>query len=423
MLGPLSEIARQRQVPLVALVLDTLRRLRRPVTLLAVCPNSEAVTRAALVSAQTHDYPLLLAATLNQVDLDGGYTGWTPSDLSAFVRRSAGQLGFKGDVAICSDHCGPYCKDRHRLEAWPLAPSMWGAGVSLVACMQAGYDLLHVDPTVDITLPGGPDMGTVVARTVELIAGVERFRRLGGYPAVGYEVGTEEVQGGGLSGDRSLRRFLERLRSGLMAAGLADVWPQFVVGGVGTELHTARFDPPTASALVAVADAFGAAVKGHYTDGCENLDAYPASGMGGANVGPDLTMAEYQALEALADTEARLAADGRCMASYFLETLEQAVVRSGRWEKWRLPDEKGRDFSELSTHRRRWMVQACSRYVWRTPEVVSARRRLMETLSDQGIDGERQVVDAVAVRLQRYVAAFNLEGTASALLAYLSPSP
>ena len=102
-------------------------------------------------------------------------------------------------------------------------------------------------------------------------------------------------------------------------------------------------------------------------------------------------------------------------------TLEQDVVRSGRWEKWRLPSEKDREFSDLPPQRRRWLVQACSRYVWESPVVASARERLMQTLADCGIDGERQVVDAVAARLQRYVAAFNLEGTTSALLAYLSP--
>lgn len=50
-------------------------------TLLAVCPNSELVTRAAVRAASQAGAPLLLAATLNQVDLDGGYTGWTPQAL------------------------------------------------------------------------------------------------------------------------------------------------------------------------------------------------------------------------------------------------------------------------------------------------------------------------------------------------------
>ena len=54
------------------------------ITLLAVCPNSDAVLEAAVKAAAANDMPMLFAATLNQVDRDGGYTGWTPR---AFVGR------------------------------------------------------------------------------------------------------------------------------------------------------------------------------------------------------------------------------------------------------------------------------------------------------------------------------------------------
>jgi D-tagatose-1,6-bisphosphate aldolase subunit GatZ/KbaZ len=421
-MGPLRTIAKRRGRSLVGLLLETIRELGRPATLLAVCPNSDAVTRAAIHSAMANDYPLLLAATLNQVDLDGGYTGWTPSELTAFVQATADRIGFSGDVAICSDHCGPYCKDRHRIENWPLPAAMWGARASLVACLQAGYDLLHVDPTIDASLPGGrsPDLETVVDRTVDLIATVERFRCAGGYPPVDYEVGTEEVQGGGVAEAGTFHRFLNNLRTGLAAAGLSAVWPLFVVGPVGTELHTDRFDSRAAGRLVAVAAQFGTAVKGHYTDGCTNLHAYPANGMGGANVGPELTAVEHRALAELAHLEDDLAARGRCSPSGFRKTLASAVVQSGRWKKWCLPDERGRRFDQLAPERREWMVQACSRYEWRREAVVSARQRLFDNLARDGIDGDGHVVEAISTRLDRYVTAFNLNGIASDLLTQLS---
>ena len=74
-------------VPLTDLV-RTLIALRQSgsasITLLAVCPNSEAVLEAAVKTAAACQAPMLFAATLNQVDTDGGYTGWTPA---AFVRK------------------------------------------------------------------------------------------------------------------------------------------------------------------------------------------------------------------------------------------------------------------------------------------------------------------------------------------------
>ena len=57
----------------------------KPMTLLAVCPNSPAVIKAAFRAAKRNNAPIMFAATLNQVDNDGGYTGMTQKD---FVRVS-----------------------------------------------------------------------------------------------------------------------------------------------------------------------------------------------------------------------------------------------------------------------------------------------------------------------------------------------
>ena len=61
-----------------------LRADGKSVTLLAVCPNSDAVLEAAIKTAQGNNCPMLFAATLNQVDRDGGYTQMTPT---GFVSR------------------------------------------------------------------------------------------------------------------------------------------------------------------------------------------------------------------------------------------------------------------------------------------------------------------------------------------------
>ena len=49
----------------------------------------------------------------------------------------------------------------------PLDQAMHEVKLSLTACLEAGYALLHIDPTVDRTLPPGqaPTVPVVVART------------------------------------------------------------------------------------------------------------------------------------------------------------------------------------------------------------------------------------------------------------------
>jgi tagatose-1,6-bisphosphate aldolase non-catalytic subunit AgaZ/GatZ len=401
--------AQERGLPLADAILLGLRErcAERGVvpTVLAICPNSEAVVKAAMVAAREAAAPLFFAATLNQVDVDGGYTGWTQADFVRLAREMAARYGYEGPIVVGLDHGGPWLKDKQTQEGWPLERAMQGVKDSLSACLDAGYDLLHVDPTVDRTLPKGRPMPIelVIERTLELIEHAESHRRRKRLPPVSYEVGTEEVHGG-LADMGVFRRFLDGLKQGLDRMGMAEVWPCFVVGKVGTDLHTTEFDPAVAQRLAAVAAEYGSVIKGHYTDSVSNPEAYPRAGMGGANVGPEFTEAEYQALEELVQMEEALALRSR---SGMMAALREAVIASGRWEKWRLPDEQGKSFDELSQERQGWLVRTGCRYIWSAPEVVAARQRLYANVEG----GEERVLRKIAEVMIKYCRAFRLEGT------------
>jgi tagatose-1,6-bisphosphate aldolase non-catalytic subunit AgaZ/GatZ len=130
--------------------------------------------------------------------------------------------------------------------------------------------------------------------------------------------------------------------------------------------------------------------------------------MGGANVGPEFTAEEYLALKALAGKEAALAQRRSVQPSGFLGALEEAVVASSRWQKWLLPAERGRAFSELSAARRDWLLQTGARYIWTQPPVVEARARLYANLGPVMGDPNVYVVDRIARAMDRYVNAFHL---------------
>lgn len=383
---------------------------RAQITLLAVCPNSAAVLEAAVQVAAHNHMPMLFAATLNQVDRDGGYTGWTPAQFVQQIQVMARKYSWNGPLYPCLDHGGPWLKDHHTLQRLSLEETMAEVKRSLTACLEAGYQLLHIDPTVDRTLPPGQTIAieTVVARTLELIAYAEAERRRLGLPPVAYEVGTEEVHGG-LVDFANFEAFLRGLRAGLETRGLLHAWPCFIVGKVGTDLHTTDFDPIAAGRLYELVAPLGSLIKGHYTDWVANPEAYPATGMGGANVGPEFTTAEYLALAELSAKEADLCrARPGIKPSNFMAVLEQAVIDSGRWQKWLLPEEQGRAFAELSAERRAWLVQTGSRYIWTQPAVVAAREALYRNLSLVLPDPHRVVVDRIAQVMEKYVVAFHL---------------
>ena len=382
------------------------------VTLLAVCPNSAAVLEAAVKAAAANTMPMLFAATLNQVDRDGGYTGWTQQSFVAEMNSLARRYPGKFLLYPCLDHGGPWLKDAHTRAGLSLQETMAEVKRSLEACLEAGYDLLHIDPTVDRSLPPGqpPDIGVVVERTIELMAHVESRRKVLGLSPVSYEVGTEEVHGG-LVDYPSFDRFLTGLHAGLQAAGLPAAWPCFIVGKVGTDLSTTTFDPETAGRLTQRVMPFGSLIKGHYTDWVANPEDYPASGMGGANVGPEFTATELGALIELCRQEDELAArQPEVEVSRFRAALQAAVIASNRWQKWLTPEEKELSFPELSPERREWLVATGARYVWTDPVVVSARKRLYANLQSAGAlpDPHGFVVDRIAQNIQKYVDAFNL---------------
>jgi len=381
-------------------------------TIFAACPNSPAVIRASLRAAKRNNAPIYFAATLNQVDCDGGYTGMTQEAFTRTVRFEAERINFTGPVIIAIDHGGPWLKDRQRTEKWSVEDAMNGVKKSFEAAVLAGYDLIHVDPTVDINVPKGQiiDINVVVERTVELINHIEKFRKEKGLAAISYEVGTEEVHGG-LADEATFDTFICGLKKGLIGVGLEDVWPCFIVGKVGTDLDTTVFDAKVASRLTSKVRPLGSYIKGHYTDDVANPEEYPLSGMGAANVGPEFTMSEYRALCELEAVEKRLEAEGRvAVLSNMRNTLLEAVHASHRWEKWLHEDELGKDLNELSPQRQDWIVATCCRYIWQQAAPLAARGFLYDNLERCGIDAESVVLGRIERDMDKYFRAFNLIG-------------
>ena len=383
-----------------------------PRTIFAACPNSPTVIRASLRAAKRNNAPIYFAATLNQVDCDGGYTGMTQEDFTRLVRFETERVHFTGPVIVAIDHGGPWLKDRQRTEKWSTEDAMNGVKKSFEAAVLAGYDLIHVDPTVDINVPKGEiiDIHVVAARTVELIAHTEAFRKSKGLPAISYEVGTEEVHGG-LADETTFDTFITELKKGLINAGLPDVWPCFIVGKVGTDLDTTLFDGEVAKRLTSKVRPLGSYSKGHYTDDVANPEDYPLCGMGAANVGPEFTISEYRALCELEQMEKEYHKEGRvAVLSHMKEILLDEVHESHRWEKWLHADEQGKDLCELTPDRQDWIVATCCRYIWQQPRPLAARGTLYANLTRLGIDAEEIVLGRIERDMDKYFRAFNLIG-------------
>ena len=371
-------------------------------TLLAVCPTSDAVLRGALQAAGRARAPLLIAATRNQVDVDDGYTGWTPTTLVSRIEALCAELPEAPLVMPCMDHGGPWCKDAERAAAVSWGEAETGTRTSLRAALDAGYRYVHVDATIDPHHDGPPPVSDMVDRTAALLQWTETYRRERGLPRITYEVGIEEVTPSAVeSPERRLDAFLTQLDASLSS----DIQPTFVVSDVGTSFGTGQFDVDHARRVVEQVRDHGALVKAHYSDFVDVLDAYPRCGIGGANIGPGLSAVEYRSL---CELETLAEAMGKTPAWH--DALRDALVKSGRWRKW--TDHDG-TFDTLDDETQRTLLKTGSRYVWAHPEVQAARMRLYDQVSRYR-DADAYVVWRLRSAVTHMLHLLNLVGKANA---------
>jgi D-tagatose-1,6-bisphosphate aldolase subunit GatZ/KbaZ len=380
---------------------------KTPITLLAVCPNSKSVVEAAVKAAVKNRSVMLFAATLNQVDFEASYTGWTPAEFVCVMKEYARKYEWQGPLYPCLDHGGPWLKDLHTLANLSYTETMDKVKTSLRECVLAGYQLLHIDPTVDRRLPADQPvpLELVVQRTVELIEHAEAVRRANNLPKIAYEVGTEEVHGGLVDLER-FKQFIDLLEVELSKRNLSQCWPCLLVAQIGTDLHTTTFQPEVAQQLFDILAPHGSLVKGHYTDWVETPEGYPSSGIGAANVGPEFTSEEFMALKELDELERTLRKP--LVLSNFMDNLERVVVASGRWKKWLLPTERGLPFEQLEPARQEWLLKTGSRYIWTQPVIVDARSMLYHNLGEMGIDAHAHVIERIMQVIEKYLRAFHL---------------
>ena len=110
----------------------------------ACCSANEYVIRAAIRRARDRDTVVLVEATANQVNQDGGYTGMKPADFRAFLNRLAAVEGMPQARVFCGgDHLGPLTwRNLPEAEAMPRALEL------VRGYVLAGFSKIHIDTSM-----------------------------------------------------------------------------------------------------------------------------------------------------------------------------------------------------------------------------------------------------------------------------------
>ncbi|MGT2800478.1 class II D-tagatose-bisphosphate aldolase non-catalytic subunit [Streptococcus marmotae] len=395
-------------------------------TLLGIGPMSRNCVQATLELSKEDDYPVMFIASRNQVDLDelgGGYVnGWNQFTFAKAVEEVAEEIGYDNLYYLCRDHGGPWQRDKERNDHLPVEEAMRLGQQSYVGDIEAGFDLLMIDPTKDPFEVGKViPLEVVLERTVDLIAFCEEERKKRQLPEIGYEVGTEETNGG-LTSTETYETFIQQLQKELGKRQLP--MPTFIVGQTGTLTRkteqVGHFNFQNAYDLAQMAKKYGVGLKEHngdYLDDVTLLEHIP-SAITATNVAPQYGTEETRAYLNLGKVEEKLVAQGLIAEpSTIRQTLLLHAIKSERWRKWMIGEQKDLTVEQIlesgNQELQEEILDIAGHYTFNDAEVKEQIDKLYANLAVYHIDGKRYVIDHIKRPIRDYAECYNLKGVTS----------
>lgn len=372
-------------------------------TLLGVGPMSLNCVDAAIELANEYETPLLLIASRRQIDSEefgGGYVNnWTTEEFAKYVIDN----DQKSNLLLARDHGGPWQSTKEVSDNLSLRRAMDSAKLSYMRDLEAGFQVLHIDPSVDIHT--SPNVDEVLDRVFDLYEYCwTHAQRLG--REVIFEVGTEE-QSGSTNTQEELDYTLNELLKFCKKNNIPQ--PSFVVIQTGTRVMETRnvgsFDTPLRISnelpaeiqvpkMIEICNRYGILMKEHNTDylSDEALQWHPRLGIHAANVAPEFGVAETLALlDILEKNKLQGLVDEFLKLSY----------DSKKWEKWMLDQTTAtdRDRSIISGH-----------YVFSRPECYELKAKARKYLAKKQIDLDEFLKNTVKKSIFRYMKNFRMAG-------------
>ena len=200
----------------------------------SVCSAHPLVIEAALRRGKSENAAVLIEATCNQVNQEGGYTGMTPADFRRFVEEIAARVAFPAEQLILGgDHLGP-----NPWKALPAEEALGRAEAMVGAYIDAGFRKIHLDTSMGCA--GEPDAladELTAARAARLARVAEDRGARRDRPPPVYIIGTEVPPPGGaahvleelaITEPAAAERTLAVHATAFAAAGVADAFRRVI---------------------------------------------------------------------------------------------------------------------------------------------------------------------------------------------------
>nr|WP_306272219.1 D-tagatose-bisphosphate aldolase, class II, non-catalytic subunit [Pseudoalteromonas carrageenovora] len=355
----------------------------------SVCSAHRLVIEASMQQAKSDGSPLLVEATCNQVNHEGGYTGMTPSDFCKYVLDIAKEVGFSQEQLILGgDHLGP--------NPWtdlPAAQAMEAAKKMVADYVSAGFSKIHLDASMACADDVEPLADEVIAQRATILCAAGEAAVSDNNAAPMYIIGTEVPVPGGAQEDLhelattnidDLKQTIQTHKAKFSENGLQDAWDR-VIGVVvqpGVEFDHAMvigYQSEKAQTLSkTILDFDNLVYEAHSTDyqtetALTNLvnDHFAI-----LKVGPGLTYAAREALFALSYIEQEWITNKPL--SNLRQVLEERMLENPKnWAKYYAGTEQEQAFA------RKYSFSDRSRYYWADPIVDQSVQTLINNLTEQ----------------------------------------
>jgi D-tagatose-1,6-bisphosphate aldolase subunit GatZ/KbaZ len=362
-----------------------------PVGVTSVCSAHPMVVEAAMHQAAADGAAVLIEATCNQVNHQGGYTGLTPAAFRDRVYDIADRAGFpRRHVVLGGDHLGPN-PWRHL----PAEAALAQAETMVAAYVAAGYEKIHLDTSMGCQ--GEPEHlpDTVTASRAARLAVVSQAAAAKAATAPRYVIGTEVPVPGGsvreiehleVTRPEAVTATLEAHRKAFAAAGAEAAYGAViaVVAQPGVEFDDRSvvvYQPERAAELSgALAGMPGLVFEAHSTDyqPAGSLARLVADGFAILKVGPGLTFAWREALYAL-DQIATALSPMWSEHSLVAVMEKEMLAHPAYWQPYYRGDP---DEQRVLRH---FSYSDRIRYYWAAPGPQQAVRDLLGHLSETSI--------------------------------------
>ena len=366
-------------------------------TLLGIGPMSKNCVDAVIDLANENDAPLILIASRRQIDSEefgGGYVNnWTTIKYAEYVKSK----NIKKNIILARDHGGPWQNDIEVKNNLSLKDAMESAKRSYKNDIDAGFQILHIDPSID--LHELPNVDRVLERVYELYDYCYSYAKEINKDII-FEIGTEE-QSGSTNTQEELEYTLASMKEFCKKNKFP--FPSFVVIQAGTRVMETRnvgsFDSPIRveneippeiqlPKMISICNKYGIYMKEHNTDylSTDALNWHPKLGIHSANVAPEFGVAETRALIDL-------------LKSNNLDNLTEEFIKlsfsSDKWRKWMLND-------GLATDQDKAII--AGHYIFSQKRFVELKLEASKKI----VNLDQLLKEAVKKSISRYTKAFRL---------------